>query len=756
MENAHRRISIGRRWAVPAVCLFALAAGTGVLISPAAPAPAAQAAPTIATATPPPSTLAILRRVPIPGGVNTAGQMAIDDTDDTVYIGSSYTSPGRVLVLNGTTGTIVDAIVFNYSTNEVYGVAVDDADDTLYAVLNDSSSLPPRIAASSGRNLDDSTLTPTYVANALKGLSVNSIDDSVYGTDGASAVAFRGQNLDDSRTLSLLNGDLCTVAVDSVDDTAFFAGGSRLSAVNGGTLQIATSISVPTGPGCQMGLAAVNGVDDSVYVTNYSGDYVSVVDGRRMIVDDTIQIGQYPFAIAVDQSDDTVYVTNSNYSPFESKLSIIDGRRGISTDDSINFGSFTDASSIAVDQAGVNQGLVYVVDKVNSFLSVIGRVSPTAWPPAGLAGSSVTVTVDAPQVSYDLDSGAVAQVYFDNTGVTPTAGAGDTWSVNVPAGSGTVQVSVKFRGGLMASAGTFTYGIVAPFAPTLAPLTAGDDTIGLAWTEGFNGGSAVTSMQYATSPNLAVWSNLDDSVSPSVISVDGQGNALVPGQTYTVKLRAVNGVGPGVASNSQSVTLTTPPTPPTPPAPPLTNPPSPPRDVTAAAGDGQITATWEPAASPGDFPVTNYEVRTSPGGATCLVPAPTTSCTIGGLTNGTAYTFEVRALNGAGWGSWSTASAPVTPTPSATKSILITGSRTTVKDQPGVKATGTTVGLAATIVQARVHVAGELDYFDGSVRTVAPDGGFTWQRKTGKKVYVFFRSLTDPGVRSNRVVIPAA
>ncbi len=73
-----------------------------------------------------------------------------------------------------------------------------------------------------------------------------------------------------------------------------------------------------------------------------------------------------------------------------------------------------------------------------------------------------------------------------------------------------------------------------------------------------------------------------------------------------------------------------------------------------------------------------------------------------------------------------------------------------------MKATGTTIGLAGTIVQARVHVAGEVDYISGSVRTVAPDGSFTWQRKTGKKVYVFFRSLDDPGVRSNRVVIPAA
>ncbi|MFM1964542.1 MAG: hypothetical protein RL134_267 [Actinomycetota bacterium] len=237
----------------------------------------------------------------------------------------------------------------------------------------------------------------------------------------------------------------------------------------------------------------------------------------------------------------------------------------------------------------------------------------------------------------------------------------------------------------------------------------------------------------------------DDSTTISDVVVP-----TTPG-TYTVWVKAVGSASAvGTAVGTFTVNGSTPPNP------PPTYPPSAPRDVAAAAGDAQASVSWQSPDSSGSYPITNFEVRTSPGGAPCVVPAPTTTCTIGGLTNGTAYTFEVRALNGAGWGSWSAASAPVTPNPSAAKSILITGSRTTVKDRPGVKATGATVGLAGTTVQARVHVAGEVDYINGSLRTVAPDGSFTWQRKTGKKVYVYFRSLADPGVRSNRVVIPAA
>ena len=51
-----------------------------------------------------------------------------------------------------------------------------------------------------------------------------------------------------------------------------------------------------------------------------------------------------------------------------------------------------------------------------------------------------------------------------------------------------------------------------------------------------------------------------------------------------------------------------------------------------------------------------------------------------------------------------------------------------------------------------MRLPGELSYSNGSQRTVRDDGSFTWQRKTKKTVYVYFRTL-DGEVRSNRVVI---
>lgn len=122
-------------------------------------------------------------------------------------------------------------------------------------------------------------------------------------------------------------------------------------------------------------------------------------------------------------------------------------------------------------------------------------------------------------------------------------------------------------------------------------------------------------------------------------------------------------------------------------------------------------------------------------------------CTITGLTNGVAYRFSVRALNGAGWGPWSSWSDTVTPG-GITPTITMVGSR----HQDSVKVTGTTTGLAGKQVRAMVRLAGKTAFSPGSTATVDDNGRFTWQRSTGKKVYVYF---TQDTAVSNRVIIPA-
>ena len=129
---------------------------------------------------------------------------------------------------------------------------------------------------------------------------------------------------------------------------------------------------------------------------------------------------------------------------------------------------------------------------------------------------------------------------------------------------------------------------------------------------------------------------------------------LTAGTAYTFTATASNGAGTSSASatsNSVSPTAAAPVAPATPPAP------------TVVVGDGQATVSVAPA-NTGGTP-TSYTVTASPGGATCTVTSPATSCVITGLSNGTAYTFSTTATNAGGTSSASAASASATPVAAA-------------------------------------------------------------------------------------------
>ena len=93
------------------------------------------------------------------------------------------------------------------------------------------------------------------------------------------------------------------------------------------------------------------------------------------------------------------------------------------------------------------------------------------------------------------------------------------------------------------------------------------------------------------------------------------------------------------------------------------------------------------------------------------------------------------------------------------KSITITGERTTVSGEPGIIVNGTTTGFKkGGPVVPYFRFPGETTFTAGSARPeMGADGSFSWSRKTGKKIYVYVTYDTDAGdkVQSNRVIIDA-
>ena len=134
-------------------------------------------------------------------------------------------------------------------------------------------------------------------------------------------------------------------------------------------------------------------------------------------------------------------------------------------------------------------------------------------------------------------------------------------------------------------------------------------------------------------------------------------------KTYVVGVRAGNDVGWSAWRNSPSAGPYTPPTPeptpaPTPEPTPEITPPAAPTGLTATAGNGSVTLSWN---DPSDSSITGYEYNvnhndTSSGNlsgwsawtAIAGSNSSTTSHTFTGLTNGKEYRYHLRAVNAGG------------------------------------------------------------------------------------------------------------
>ena len=90
------------------------------------------------------------------------------------------------------------------------------------------------------------------------------------------------------------------------------------------------------------------------------------------------------------------------------------------------------------------------------------------------------------------------------------------------------------------------------------------------------------------------------------------------------------------------------------------------------------------------------------------------------------------------------------------KTILIVGERATVSGKPGIRIEGDTTGFdRGSKMVPYVRFPGQSEYTAGTARPeTSAAGDFSWQRKTGKKTYVFFTNEAGD-VKSNRVIIAA-
>ena len=165
----------------------------------------------------------------------------------------------------------------------------------------------------------------------------------------------------------------------------------------------------------------------------------------------------------------------------------------------------------------------------------------------------------------------------------------------------------------------------------------------LNWNRPTNdGGSPIIRYEHRHAPVGEVWNDWENvGARAAGITV---GN-LVNGLEYVFEVRAVNALGKGPVETAAAIpVLRTGPPPPPPPGPRQTVP-SAPRNLLADGTDGAVTLMWEAPEDDGGAVITDYEYRIDQRGDWISIGSTATTHTVAGLVNGTAYVFQVRAVN---------------------------------------------------------------------------------------------------------------
>jgi len=188
---------------------------------------------------------------------------------------------------------------------------------------------------------------------------------------------------------------------------------------------------------------------------------------------------------------------------------------------------------------------------------------------------------------------------------------------------------------------------VPPAAPTNLTATAGNAVVTLTWTA--SSGATAYNVKRATTSG-GPYTQLAAPTSTGYTD-----SSVTNGTAYYYVVSALDAAGESANSAQASAT---------PEAPSV--PPAAPTNLTATAGNAQVSLTW--SASSG---ATSYHVKRSTinGGPYTQIAAPTsTSYTDTSLTNGTTYYYVVSALDSAGESANSAqvSALPVAPTPPPT------------------------------------------------------------------------------------------
>ena len=176
----------------------------------------------------------------------------------------------------------------------------------------------------------------------------------------------------------------------------------------------------------------------------------------------------------------------------------------------------------------------------------------------------------------------------------------------------------------------------------------------------------------------------------------------------------------------------------------VTSGPGQPTGVVASPASSQAQVSWTPPANQGSSAISGYTVTPwagSTAGTPVNVSGSNTFTNVTGLQDGTAYTFTVTAINSAGSGQPSAASAPVTPEDTvfdfSTPTNIDSGDTSPV--ELGVKFTATQSGTVTGVrfYKAATNTGTHIGSLWSSTGTSLASGTFTSETASGWQTLTF-------------------
>jgi YVTN family beta-propeller protein len=290
-------------------------------------------------------------------------------------------------------------------------VAVDSTTNTLYATSQGDNNVSVLNGATCDAN-DTAGCTrfapTTTIGNGPQGVAVDPATNTVYVS-----------NVNDD-TVSVIDSRACNARHQGGCDRAW-------PTFKVGTIPQDLRVDVAT---------------DTIYVVNAGDKTVSVANGATCNAHDasgcgqaaaTVNVGTAPFALAIDQLTNTIYVVNRH----DNTVSVIDGLACNGTDTS---GCGQTPPTVAVGSGPLGVAIdqrtdsVYVSNGGTNTVSVIDGATCNATQTAGCGQTPATVTVGNGPYSIDVDQRTGA-VYVDNLGdSTMSLIDGDTCNGQDPGG----------------------------------------------------------------------------------------------------------------------------------------------------------------------------------------------------------------------------------------------------------------------------------------------------------------------------------